>query len=151
MHDDAGQIRARVARVVRERLVPAVHRDRRPLTVTAWAAPGEPVPFAQARVQEFVPFTVGSAWGRPWGTVWFHVTGCVPVDWSAVLDDGGFFVSAAFPGPPDGSPCGLNVLLRRFAKTDPCPAQALGGKSWRAIAESPGCGKIARVATLPPA
>ena len=49
--------------------------DRLPLVVTAWVAPGEPVPFAEARAQRFTPFAVGSPWGRPWGTVWFHVTG----------------------------------------------------------------------------
>ena len=82
MHDDASQVRARLARVVRERLQPAVHRDRRPLQVQAWAAPGEPVPFAEARAQRFEPFTVGSEWGRPWQTVWFHVTGSVPAEWN---------------------------------------------------------------------
>jgi alpha-mannosidase len=83
MHDDARQVRARLARVVRERLAPAVHRDRRRLSVAAWVAPGEPVPFAEARAQRYVPFAVGSAWGRPWGTVWFHVTGAVPDEWAA--------------------------------------------------------------------
>jgi alpha-mannosidase len=82
VHDDADAIRARVARVVRERLAPAVHRDRRPLAVEAWAAPGEPVPFAEARSQRFAPFAVGSQWGRPWETVWLHVTGSVPAEWS---------------------------------------------------------------------
>jgi alpha-mannosidase len=82
VHDDASQVRARLARVVRERLQPAVHRDRRPLQVQAWAAPGEPVPFAEARAQRFEPFTVGSEWGRPWQTVWFHVTGSVPAEWN---------------------------------------------------------------------
>ncbi|MPV35577.1 alpha-mannosidase [Georgenia subflava] len=43
---------------------------------------GEPVPFAEAVRAEYAPFAVGSAWGRPWSTTWFHVTGTVPADWS---------------------------------------------------------------------
>lgn len=81
MHDDSELVRARIARFVRERLTPAIHRERAPLTVTAWVAPGEPVPFAEAVRQDFTPLAVGSAWGRPWGTVWFHVTGTVPAGW----------------------------------------------------------------------
>jgi alpha-mannosidase len=50
--------------------------------VTAWTAPGEPVPFAEAVRQEYAPFAVGSPWGRPWGTVWFHLTGTVPAGWT---------------------------------------------------------------------
>jgi alpha-mannosidase len=40
------------------------------------------VPFAEAAKQEYRPFAVGEAWGRPWGTVWFHVTGTVPAGWA---------------------------------------------------------------------
>ena len=54
-----------------------------PARVAAWTAPGEPVPFAEARGQEYRPFAVGEAWGRPWGTAWFHVTGTVPARWAA--------------------------------------------------------------------
>ncbi|GAA5131416.1 glycoside hydrolase family 38 N-terminal domain-containing protein [Pseudonocardia adelaidensis] len=82
MHDDSKLVLQRIARFVRERLVPAMYRERVPLEVTAWTAPGEPVPFAEAVRQEFTPFPVGSPWGRPWGTVWFHVTGTVPDGWT---------------------------------------------------------------------
>ncbi|GAA0897034.1 glycoside hydrolase family 38 C-terminal domain-containing protein [Pseudonocardia zijingensis] len=82
MHDDSKLVRGRIARFVRERLVTAMYRERVPLEVTAWTAPGEPVPFAEAVRQEFTPFAVGSPWGRPWGTVWFHVTGTVPDGWT---------------------------------------------------------------------
>ncbi|MBN9100993.1 MULTISPECIES: glycoside hydrolase family 38 C-terminal domain-containing protein [unclassified Pseudonocardia] len=78
MHDDSAQVEMRLERFVRERLTPAVYRRRTPLTVTAWAAPGEPVPFATAVAQEFTPVARGQEWGRPWGTTWFHVTGEVP-------------------------------------------------------------------------
>jgi hypothetical protein len=39
VHDDASQVRQRLARVVRERVVPAEHGTGRPLTVAAWIAP----------------------------------------------------------------------------------------------------------------
>jgi alpha-mannosidase len=98
VHDDASQVRQRVARVVRERVVPAVYRDRRPLTVQAWTVPGEPVAFAEARAQPYTPFPVGSAWGCPWQTVWFHLTGTLPSAWdeSELVVDLGF--GAGQPG-----------------------------------------------------
>ncbi len=78
MHDDGGLVELRIERFVRERVTPALYRARTPLTVTAWTAPGEPVPFAEAVRQEYVPLPAGSMWGRPWGTVWLHVTGAAP-------------------------------------------------------------------------
>ncbi|MFZ6991566.1 alpha-mannosidase [Curtobacterium sp. RRHDQ66] len=81
MHKDEPLVEARIARLVRDRIDPAVHRRSAPVTVTAWEVPDEPVPFADAVTQEFTPFTVGSAWGgRPWGTTWFKVSGTVPED-----------------------------------------------------------------------
>ncbi|PWJ52815.1 alpha-mannosidase [Quadrisphaera granulorum] len=81
MHDDSPLVEMRVERFVRERLVPALHRRRHPLTVTRWEAPGEPVPFAAASAQAFTPFEIGPAgtpYGKPWGTTWFRLTGEVP-------------------------------------------------------------------------
>ena len=69
---------ARVARFVVDRLTPNVYRRRMPLTIEAWDAPGEPVPFAEAVRQDYRPFAVGTPWSRAWGTTWFHVTGTVP-------------------------------------------------------------------------
>jgi alpha-mannosidase len=82
VHDDSALVPPRIARFVRERLTPALYRHRVPVEVTAWTAPGEPVPFAEAVRQEFAPFEVGSPWGRPWGTVWFHLAGEVPATWT---------------------------------------------------------------------
>ncbi|GAA1175147.1 alpha-mannosidase [Pseudonocardia alaniniphila] len=102
MHDDSALVLPRIARFFRERLLPAVYRDRVPAQLTAWTAPGEPVPFAEAVRQEFAPITPGTAWGRPWGTVWFHVTGSVPAAWTdpatrpELVVDLGF--SSAVPG-----------------------------------------------------
>ncbi|MEO7146303.1 MAG: glycoside hydrolase family 38 C-terminal domain-containing protein, partial [Terrimesophilobacter sp.] len=54
-----------------------------PLVISAWEVPGEPVEFSVARQATFTPFAEGTRWGKPWGTVWFHVTGAVPVEWHA--------------------------------------------------------------------
>jgi alpha-mannosidase len=78
----AYHIEQRLDRFVAERLTPAIYRATSPLTVSAWEAPGEPVPFDDAIAQNFSPFSVGAAWGRPWGTVWFHLTGVVPKEWT---------------------------------------------------------------------
>ena len=86
MHDDSALVEARLNRFVRERLQPAIYRATSPLTVTAWVAPGEPVSFAEAVSHPFTPFEVGEAWGRPWGTVWFHLTGIVPSGWGDAAD-----------------------------------------------------------------
>jgi len=81
VHDNAAHTEERIDRFVRERVVPAVERRRRPLDIEAWEVPDEPVPFAEAAAQEYAPFTAGTTWSRPWGTTWFHVTGEVPNSW----------------------------------------------------------------------
>ncbi|WP_104178052.1 glycoside hydrolase family 38 C-terminal domain-containing protein [Cryobacterium sp. Y50] len=82
MHDDSALVETRLNRFVRERLQPAIYRAIAPLTVTAWTVPGEPVTFAEAVSHPFAPFVVGSPWGRPWETVWFHLLGTVPSEWA---------------------------------------------------------------------
>ncbi len=99
MHDDSHLVLGRIARFTRERLVPAIHRDHRPLDVTAWVVPGEPVPFTAAVTQRFAPFAIGEAWGRPWGTVWFHVTGTVPDAWTGPAE---LAVNLGFTGAQPG-------------------------------------------------
>lgn len=83
MHDTAALIEARIRRSYRERILPAAYSATAPVEVTAWEAPGEPVPFAEAVGQTFEPFEMGRMWGRPWGTTWLRVTGTVPADWPA--------------------------------------------------------------------
>ena len=85
MHDRSHLIEARVRRLIDERVDPALYLARVPLEVSVWDVPDEPVPFDSARHQDFAPFDVGSVWGKPWGTVWFHITGAVPAKW-ATLD-----------------------------------------------------------------
>ncbi|MGW8481558.1 alpha-mannosidase [Microbacterium sp. NPDC055903] len=100
MHLNAELVEARIRRFIRERLTPAIHRTSAPLELAAWQAPGEPVPFDEARSQTFAPFAVGTPWGRPWSTLWLRVTGIVPErvegHSAELLFDLGF--SAADPG-----------------------------------------------------
>lgn len=88
MHKNPTLVRRRIERFVGERVRPALYRDSVPLDVSAWEVPDEPVPFADAVTREFDPFPVGRAWGKPWGTTWFHVTGQVPAGWAGLLDGG---------------------------------------------------------------
>ncbi|MGA0566989.1 alpha-mannosidase [Rathayibacter sp. KR2-224] len=81
MHDDSRLVLQRINRFLAERIVPAIYRERIPLTVTAWEVPDEPVPFTDAVQEQFAPVAPGSVWGKPWGTTWFHVTGAVPDAW----------------------------------------------------------------------
>ncbi|NAZ86394.1 alpha-mannosidase [Kineococcus indalonis] len=83
MHVNPALVEMRVDRFVRERLDPATYRRRVPLAVSAWQAPGEPVPFAEAAAAPYAPFAVGTAWGRPWGTTWFRLTGRAPEGFGA--------------------------------------------------------------------
>ncbi|GAA2949719.1 glycoside hydrolase family 38 C-terminal domain-containing protein [Microbacterium luteolum] len=83
MHDNSSLVEARIQRFAEERLHPAVYARTQELELRSWSAPGEPVPFAEAVVQTFVPFSVGSSWGRAWSTMWLHVIGVVPT-----VDDG---------------------------------------------------------------
>ncbi|HET7432699.1 MAG TPA: glycoside hydrolase family 38 C-terminal domain-containing protein [Nocardioides sp.] len=85
MHDRRSEIEGRLARVLDERIRPAVHTVLAPLTVEAWhvppaddGGPGEPVPFAEARHAAYEPGHVGQRWGPAWGTTWFRLTGEVP-------------------------------------------------------------------------
>ncbi|UFU04468.1 glycosyl hydrolase-related protein [Ruania suaedae] len=86
MHRTITDVGARVARALAERITPAVHSYRTPVTVEAHALPGEPAPFAEGVAGAFIPFAVGSEWGRPWGTTWFRFTGTVPAPMLAQAD-----------------------------------------------------------------
>ncbi|WP_103063004.1 alpha-mannosidase [Actinomyces qiguomingii] len=81
MHSNPLLTEQRTARLLRDHVRPAIHRDRRPLKLSTWQAPGEPVPFTQAVAETYSPIAVGAPWGPPWGTTWFHATGRVPAAW----------------------------------------------------------------------
>jgi alpha-mannosidase len=78
MHDNSSLVEARIRRFVRERLEPALYAHAQELSLEAWVVPGEPVPFAEAVEQAYVPFAVGSPWGRAWSTMWLRVSGTMP-------------------------------------------------------------------------
>ncbi|WP_407562848.1 alpha-mannosidase [Streptomyces sp. 184] len=114
MHDDRNLVEARLERVLRERIRPAVHPRTVPLAVEVWSTPGEPVPVEEGLAAPTRPIAAGTPWGTPWGTSWFTVTGEVPAAWAgetveAVLDLG---FTPRTPGfqceglvyEPDGTP-----------------------------------------------
>ncbi|MEV4443311.1 glycoside hydrolase family 38 C-terminal domain-containing protein [Streptomyces sp. NPDC049577] len=119
MHNDRTITEARLERVLKERIRPAVHPVSVPLSVGVWHAPGEPVSVAEGLAGERTPIEAGAAWGPPWGTSWFTVSGTVPREWAGrtveALLDLGFdenmpgFQCEGLVYRPDGSPVkGLN-------------------------------------------
>ncbi|WP_432042138.1 alpha-mannosidase [Streptomyces cadmiisoli] len=82
MHDERRRIEERVQRVHNQRIKPAVYAAAVPLTVEAWQAPGEPVPFTEAAAAAYEPFAMDTPWGPPWGTTWFRMRGRVPAEWA---------------------------------------------------------------------
>ncbi|GAB3043772.1 glycoside hydrolase family 38 C-terminal domain-containing protein [Parafrigoribacterium mesophilum] len=81
MHGNSTPVLARARRFVAERLTSALYRERAPLALTVFTVPGEPVSFVEATRERFEPFEVGQKWGQPWGTVWFHAAGNIPLHW----------------------------------------------------------------------
>ncbi|MCC6227109.1 MAG: alpha-mannosidase [Microthrixaceae bacterium] len=108
MHEDRAIAEGRLVRVRRELIAPNRWRQRTPLTIGMWAVPddpdggpGEPVPVSDALAAVFDAVERGTAWGRPWGTTWFKLTGRVPDEWAgeaveAILDLGFGAVGAGF-------------------------------------------------------
>ncbi|HEU5487167.1 MAG TPA: glycoside hydrolase family 38 C-terminal domain-containing protein [Microlunatus sp.] len=84
MHDHADLLTQRLDRFVRDHLAPHLYRERRPLTLSAWSVPDEPVPFAEAAGQTYQPIQTGTRWGRAWSTLWLRVQGAVPPSWRDV-------------------------------------------------------------------
>jgi alpha-mannosidase len=94
VHDDHRVAEGRLARALRERIRPAMYARSAPLEVRAWHVQGEPVPVAQALAATYEPFPLDTAWGTPWSTTWFAVSGEVPAAWAGarveVVADLGF-------------------------------------------------------------
>ena len=82
MHEHSTPVLARARRFVAERLTPAIYRERAPLTLSAVhpARRADPVRRSDGRTVRTVRGR--EAWGRPWGTVWFHATGDIPAHWT---------------------------------------------------------------------
>ncbi|MEG9492623.1 MULTISPECIES: alpha-mannosidase [Microbacterium] len=83
MHDTDRLILGRITRLYHEHIVPAVVAESIDLETTAWVAPGEPVPFAEALAGAYAPLPVGAPWGAPWATTWMRVDAAPPAGWPA--------------------------------------------------------------------
>ncbi|WP_406118187.1 alpha-mannosidase [Streptomyces sp. NBC_00989] len=93
MHNDRDVIEKRLARVLNERIRPAVHARSVRLDVQIWNVSGEPVPVGEGLAAPYRPARVGDLWGPAWSTSWFKVSGTIPAEWAgetveAVLDLG---------------------------------------------------------------
>lgn len=82
--DHAARVLARLERLERQWLRPVLETEPTEVALSAWEAPGEPVPFREAVRHEYAPTATGEPWSRPWGTTWLHLTGTVPAHWSAL-------------------------------------------------------------------
>lgn len=82
-YDATTQVIRRLDRALREWIRPAEVRDAVDLAVASRAIGGEPVPFETGTAGDFRPLSPGDPWGRAWDTVWLHITGAVPQEWSA--------------------------------------------------------------------
>jgi alpha-mannosidase len=114
VHDDIPLTVGRATRVLAERILPAIHVESVPLSVSAHALPGEPIAPAAGLSLPYESFEVGSSWGPAWGTTWFRLRGTVPPSWRGrrveALIDLGFdknmpgFQCEALVYRPDGTP-----------------------------------------------
>lgn len=58
-----------------------IYVKKAPLSVQAYPVSGEPIPAETVLGEKFEPFSVGDAWGEPWGTTWFRFSGRIPPEW----------------------------------------------------------------------
>ena len=155
MLDDRELVEQRIARILRERLIPACYGATAPLSVQVWHAEGEPPEVADALAASYRPSEPGEVWGPAWGTSWFHLTGAVPADWAgttveAVVDlgfalDRPGFSAEALVHRPDGSAVkGLNPMNTWVRIAD----QAAGGEPVDLYVEAAANPDIVTVGTL---
>ena len=83
MHQGTKAVEERLDRFFRDKLEPAIYRDHVELSITAWQAPREPVPFDVATSQQYEAVDLGWRFGRAWSTIWLKVSGSIPQSWSA--------------------------------------------------------------------
>lgn len=143
MHNDREVTEQRLARVLDERIRPAVHARSVPLDVAIWNVPGEPVPVREGLAAAYEPTRAGAWWGPAWSTSWFKVSGTVPADWAgetveAVLDLGFATHSAGFSAEglvyrPDGT--AVKALNPRNTWL-PVAEHAVGGEEFTAYVEA---------------
>ncbi|MFF4244872.1 alpha-mannosidase [Streptomyces sp. NPDC001822] len=114
MHDDRTLTERRLARVLDQRLRPAVHTLSLPLEVSVHHVEGEPIPVSEGIAGPYKPVATGEPWGPAWSTSWFRIRGTVPAEWAgrrveAVLDLGFGTTQPGFSAEglvhrPDGTP-----------------------------------------------
>src|SRR5579875_1267689 len=103
MHSDPALVEQRARRALERRIRPAIHGPAVPLAVSAWEAPGA-VPFARAAAASYRPFALGEAWGQPWSTTWFALSGEVPQAWTGEAVEA--LIDLGWPEvPPPGFSC----------------------------------------------
>ncbi len=83
MHQGTKAVEERLDRFFRDKLQPAIYRDHVALSITAWQAPREPVPFEVAANQRYEAVDLGWRFGRAWSTIWLKVSGEIPESWNA--------------------------------------------------------------------
>ncbi|MGV8849392.1 MAG: alpha-mannosidase [Propionibacteriaceae bacterium] len=132
MHTQLASLPARTAKT-HGRIKEHVYGRRAPAMLTVNHLPGEPQSFDDAIAGEFVPFALGTPWGRGWSTSWFQITVTKPADatgrWELVVDPGfsshspGFQAEGLF-WSVDGLPLkGLNPLNAYLPLPDLAPGE----------------------------
>ncbi|MGN5633809.1 alpha-mannosidase [Streptomyces sp. AC154] len=137
MHHDRTVTERRLARVLDQRLRPAVYRESLPLDVAMWNVTGEPVPVSEGIAAPYEPVRSGAMWGPAWSTSWFRISGTVPAAWAgqrieAVVDLGFGTTQPGFSAEglvhrADGTP--VKALNPRNAWL-PVTGQAAGGEEF---------------------
>jgi len=80
----AGAGAARARAVLERHVRPSARRAHWPLEVTGTEVHGEPISRAEAEARAFEPLSVGSEWGRRWGTAWWRLRARLPREWLEV-------------------------------------------------------------------
>src|SRR4051812_11702563 len=120
---NAAHIRLRLARAMQSRIRAAEVVESIPVSLTAWAVDGEPVPFTTAITQDFAPIAAGTPWGPSWSSLWLRVNGDVPAAWRGrrvelvielgFSDQGVGFQTEGMAYTPSGSPIkAINPMSR---------------------------------------
>lgn len=114
-------------------ILPLLYQEKIPLKVAMWEADGEPVPHAEAMSQDFTKVHEGAAWGKTWGTAWFHFQSEVPATWCGktvvAVVDLSFENEEGFGREGqvwmDGKPV---IAVSRYRKAIPLFSEAKGGE-----------------------
>jgi len=139
--DDHRGVRSRFNRVLKRLVRPAIYGDRIPLEVFAHHVHGEPIPASEARSREYLPFSVGQAWGGAWDTTWFRMRARIPEPWrgsevAALLDLGGAgmvgFTAEGLVWEGDQPRQGLHLKHRDYVVARP----AVGGEAVELMIEA---------------